>query len=296
MELHDPTQKVQAPASPSAVARGALRGGKLGRPRLPGRASAFYRALVGLCAVVGAWWLLSSILPQGPISDLPAPSVVGRALWASVQGPFFNDVAESLKEAIGGWAIGAGLAIVVGAAVGRIAAVRALLNPIIHLLRPVSNLAWVPIAIVWFGLGYVEKMFIVGIAVFFVVVLYVIRGVSNIDPWLIKAADSLRLAGYRRAWTLIILGSTEDIVTGLRVSLMTGWGSVMIAELVAANSGLGALEIFAQQSYNIAQVMVGMIGFAVVGLILNTLFRSAERRLLPWSVKVREERAGSSHD
>lgn len=247
------------------------------------------RGAAGLFIVIAVWWVIALIVPHRPIDPLPSPAIVAAKLWSAARGSLALDIIASLKEALGGWVVGAVAAIAAGTAVGRIRLVKGLVYPIIEFLRPISNLAWVPVAIVWFGLGYTSKLFVVGIAVFFVVVLYVIRGVGNIDASLSKVADSLGLRGRRRVMVLTIMGSLEDIVTGLRVSLMTGWGSVMIAELVAANTGLGAREIFAQQSYDIPGVMVGMVSFAVIGLALNSAFSLAERQLMPWSVKVRME-------
>lgn len=252
-------------------------------------------SLGALVSVVLVWWLVSLVVPSHPIDSVPSPELVGQGLWRALGGStlygssLYADVAESLKEGVGGWVVGCGVAIVVGALIARVAVVRELLFPVIEILRPISALVWVPLAIVWFGLGYPGKLFVVSIAVFFVVILYVIHSMRHIDAELTKVADVVGLSGIRRFILLTAMGSLGEIATGMRIALMTGWGTVMIAELVASTTGLGALEIYAQQSYSIAGVMEGMVGFAAIGLALNALFSAAERKFLPWSVKVRTE-------
>lgn len=256
-------------------------------------AAASPRGLLGLVVVIIGWWAISLVVPHKPIDFLPSPISVGQMLWVGLRGSplygqsLYGDIAESLKEALGGWMAGAAAAIVVGTIIGRVRVARELIYPIVELLRPISNIAWVPLAIVWFGLGYADKVFVVAISVFFVVIMYVILATGRVDDELAKVADAVGLRGVRRTLVLDVMGSTAEIAAGLRVSLMAGWGSVMIAELVVANSGLGVLEIYAQQSYSLTGVMVGMVCFGSIGLALNTLFGAAERRLLPWSVKLR---------
>ena len=161
-------------------------------------------------------------------------------------------------------------------------ALRGVFLPIVEAIRPVSSIAWVPLSIVWFGFGLTGKVFLVGLAVFLVVIVYAQDGASRIPADLERTASMLGMNRWQRFRSLVLPGTLAEVLIGSRVALMAGWGTVIVAELVAADSGLGAHLIAVEQSYDVPAVMATMACFALTGFVMNALFTLAERRLMPW--------------
>jgi ABC-type nitrate/sulfonate/bicarbonate transport system permease component len=260
--------------------RAARRDGLLLSPRM----QAWALGGVGVLVALGAWTLLSNVLANGGgvINRLPTPARAARELVAYAKGDLVRDVAFSLRVFVIGWAIGVVCATVAGLVLGRVRSLGKIFVPVIEALRPVSSIAWVPLAIVWFGFGLSSKVFLVGLAVFLVVIVYAIDGARRIPPDLDRTASMLGMKGWLRFRSLVLPGTLAEVLIGSRVALMAGWGTVIVAELVAADSGLGAHLIAVEQSYDVPAVMATMLCFAFVGFLMNALFTLLERRLMPW--------------
>jgi len=132
------------------------------------------------------------------------------------------------------------------------------------------------------GFGLTGKVFLVGLAVFLVVIVYAVDGSRRLPPDLSRTAAMLGMNGWQRFRSLILPGTMSEVLIGSRVALMAGWGTVIVAELVAADAGLGAHLIAVQQSYDVPAVMATMICFGLSGFLMNGLFSVLETRLLPW--------------
>jgi ABC-type nitrate/sulfonate/bicarbonate transport system permease component len=130
-----------------------------------------------------------------------------------------------------------------------------------------------------------SKVFIVGLAVFLVVIVYAVDGSNRIPADLSRTAAMLGMSPWQRFRNLILPGTLVEVLVGMRVSLMTGWGTVIVAELVAADSGMGAHLISSQQSYDIPAVLATMICSGAVGFVMNGVFSFAEVRMIPWRRK-----------
>lgn len=267
----DPTAvRSGAPATTSDRRRPAL------RPWLLGAA--------GVVAALLLWALAARLLGGGGggIKRLAGPVEVARRLGDYAGGELPADVWASLKVFLGGWIIGGAAATLLGLLLGRVRAAGQLLLPVIETIRPVSSIAWVPLSIVWFGLGYTSKAFVVGLAVFLVVIVYAVDGSARVPADVERTATMLGMSGVQRLRHVILPGTLGEVLVGLRVALMAGWGTVIVAELIAANSGLGAHLISSEQGYDIASVMASMVSFAVTGFLLNTLFSLLQDQMTPW--------------
>jgi len=218
---------------------------------------------------------------------MPAPWKVATAFHRAWTDGLMANIGASAKVAFGGWLVGSFAALVIGILIGRIRWVRDVVNPMIEVLRPVSALVWVPLAIVWFGIGYNSKLFIVALATFFVVVVYVISGAESIDDRYLKVARMLAMNRWRTYRHIVIPSATPSILIGLRQGLAISWGGVIIAELVAGDKGVGAMELQAQQSFDLNLVVVAMIVFAVLGFAAVAVFNIAERLIVPWAAHQR---------
>jgi ABC-type nitrate/sulfonate/bicarbonate transport system permease component len=253
-------------------------------PRLAARAPGWILGMLGALIALAAWTLLSRGLASGGgvINRLPPPATVARELGRYAVGDLVRDLAFSLRVFVIGWLVGAASATVFGLLLGRVATASRIFLPVVEAIRPVSSIAWVPLSVVWFGFGLTSKVFLVALAVFLVVIVYAVDGSRRIPPDLARTATMLGMNGWQRFVSLILPGTLSEVLIGSRVALMAGWGTVIVAELVAADSGLGAHLIATQQRYDVPAVMATMACFGIAGWLMNTLFSALETRLLPW--------------
>lgn len=252
--------------------------------RRDARASAWLLGSLGALVALGAWTLLSHVLATGGgvINRLPPPATVARELARYATGDLGRDLLFSLRVFLIGWFVGAASATLCGLLLGRVRAAGNIFLPIVEAIRPVSSIAWVPLSVVWFGFGLTSKVFLVALAVFLVVIVYAVDGSRRVPADLARTATMLGMNGWQRFRSLILPGTLAEVLIGSRVSLMAGWGTVIVAELVAADFGLGAHLIAVQQSYDVPAVMATMVCFGLTGYLMNALFSAAERRLMPW--------------
>jgi ABC-type nitrate/sulfonate/bicarbonate transport system permease component len=162
---------------------------------------------------------------------------------------------------------------------GRFRMFERMLDPVVELFRPISPLAWIPMAIIWFGIGEGGKIFVIFIATFFPTILNTVAGVKGVDPVLIRAG---RVLGCDSEWAIfrkiILPAALPSIVVGLRISFGTGWAAIIAAELVAAQSGLGYLIADGMEILRSDLVFVGMAVIGIVGVLFDSVFRFLHRR------------------
>lgn len=213
-------------------------------------------------------------------SILPPPSAVVAAFGHLIaDGELPRDTAISLARVFSAWLLAAAVAVPLGLLMGSSLALERIVNPFVELLRPISPLAWIPMAILWFGIGEAGKIFVVLIGSFFPILLNTIAGVKGVDPALLHAGEvfgcDTRLALFRR---VVVPASMPAVVVGLRVAFGTGWAAIIAAELVAAQSGLGFLIANGMDVLRADKVLVGMIVIGVLGFVFDTLFRYLQGR------------------
>ena len=252
--------------------------------RLSPRATAWLLGCAGALVALAVWMLASQLLAHGGgvINRLPTPLAVARKLIAYAGKDLAFDLLASLHVFVVGWLVGAVCAAFAGLALGRSERLGGIFLPIVEAIRPVSSIAWVPLAIVWFGFGLTSKVVLVGLAVFLVVIVYAVDGSRRVPADLERTATMLGMNARQSFIHLVLPGTLAEVLIGSRVALMSGWGTVIVAELVAADSGLGAHLIAVEQSYDVPAVMATMICFAAAGFAMNAAFTRAERRVLPW--------------
>lgn len=263
-----------------ATARAARPSAPVGRSRV----TAWSFGGAGVLVALAIWTLLSNVLASGGgvINRLPDPLTVARELASYASTDLGRDLLFSLRVFVIGWLIGAISATLVGLTLGRVKTLGNIALPIVEAIRPVSSIAWVPLSIVWFGFGLTSKVFLVALAVFLVVIVYAVDGSRRVPADLQRTALMLGMSGWQRFRSLILPGTLAEVLIGSRVSLMAGWGTVIVAELVAADYGLGAHLIAVEQSYNVPAVIATMICFGLTGYLMNAGFSRVERWLMPW--------------
>ena len=256
-------------------------------PALPGAGAAAWSRLSRLTVPVALlliWQAISTfVLDETTRVLLPPPTAVAKAAWElSVSGELPRHLRDSLRREFTAfaWALGA---IPLGVAMGWWKRIHDQLDPLIEMLRPIPPLAWIPLSILWFGVGDTQNQFIIFLGIFFPILLNTIAGVRSVEPNLVRAARCLGGGEGAVLRRVVLRAAVPQIVTGVRVGLGFGWMALVAAELVGANSGLGFLINDARTLLRTDIVIVGMITIGLVGLALDLLIREFTRRAMPWS-------------
>lgn len=214
---------------------------------------------------------------------VPPPSAAFRAaVVAARSGDLLRHVVASSERVLIAWSTVAVIAIPLGIAIGWWPRVNRFLGPVIELVRPIPPLAWIPISILWFGIGMVQNVFIIMIGVFFPILLNTIHGVRSVDPILIRAALNLGAPPHKLLGKVIFYGALPNIFTGLRLGLGTAWMILVAAELVAATSGLGFMIEDARNFLRTDIIFMGMIVIGAMGILMEKILRRVETMLLVW--------------
>ena len=249
------------------------------------RASSLKAGHLGLlAALIALWWAISTFgLDKSTRALLPPPQEVAAAAWElGKSGELWKHTWDSLRREFVAF-LWATLAIPLGIAMGWWKTVEDQVDPLIEVLRPVPPLAWIPLSILWFGVGDVQNEFIIFLGCFFPILLNTIAGVKGVEPNLVRAARCLGAGEAKILWRVVLRAALPQIVTGIRVGLGVGWMALVAAELVGANSGLGFLINDARTVLRTDYVIVGMATIGLVGLAIDRAIRSLAARALPWS-------------
>lgn len=242
----------------------------------------------GLIIFLGLWEALVRVGVIDPFF-LPAPSsVVIRAFQITTgeDAILINDIKMSASRVLMGFCLSAIVGVPFGLVMGMSSFVRASLNPIISIIRPLPALSWIPLSMLWLGIDEQQKYAIVFMGCFASILVYTTDATMRVDPILRRAAMNLGASRVQVLHRVVLPGALPDILSGLKVVLAIAWTCVISAEMVGANSGLGFRIWTAKEWSDTGLVLVGMIGISVTVLVLDILFRVLERLLLPWRRKV----------
>ncbi len=233
-------------------------------------------APAGVIAVlVLAWW---AALARGGNVIIPTPwqVVLGLAELAE-QGLLARHVLSSLFRVGAGYLAAAALAIPLGIVMGWFPAIFSAVNPLLQLLRPISPIAWIPLAILWFGVGDLSPIFLIFLSAFFPMAVNTTVGVHTIERQYIRAARNFGVSGFRLFRLVILPAALPHIIVGMRISLGVAWLVVVAAEMIALNSGLGFLIMDSRNAGNRYDLVVaGMVLIGVTGLLLDGMVRRLE--------------------
>jgi NitT/TauT family transport system permease protein len=197
-------------------------------------------------------------------------------------GELPHDALASIIRVVGGFGIGAGLALPLGLLMGGSARFYQLMNPLVQLLRPIPPIAYIPLAILWFGLGNPPAFFLISLGAFFPVLMNTISGVRTVDEIYIRAARNLGASGATLFLRIILPAATPHILTGLRVGIGVAFIVVIVAEMIAVNNGLGFRILEAREFMWSDKIIAGMITIGLLGLAIDTGMDRINRYLLRW--------------
>jgi ABC-type nitrate/sulfonate/bicarbonate transport system permease component len=234
-------------------------------------------------ALIAVWYVVTEVRPLFHPTLLPSPVAVVNVFIRLVKnGELLRHIIASLERIfyanLGALALGVPL----GLAMGLYRPVERLLDGLLSIFRPIPPLAWVPLSILWLGIGTLSVVYITFLAAFFAVVINAIAGARAVDKLHMRAALSLG-ASRRRIMTHVVLPTVAPhIFTGFRIAIGVSWMSIVAAELIAASSGLGYMIIYYREVLRTDAIIVGMLTIGVIGLAMDLITRWLERRLMPW--------------
>jgi NitT/TauT family transport system permease protein len=273
-----------AAAGPVPVARARPR---FALPWLRVREAALAFAIPAVLALV--WHLLTT---GRPYSLIPPPAEVWTALVDLAVGGINDDafsatllthLGASLSRVYGGFALAVLFALPLGLLIGRVPLMRQLLDPTFQILRPVPVTAWLPLAMILFGLGPRSAYFLVFLGAFYPILVNTIFGVRSVEPRLFEAAAMLGCRGSAQFARVVLPAALPSIFTGLRLGLGFAWVVIVVGEMTGVQTGLGAIIMEARQLSRTEIVVCGMIVIGVAGFLSDRIVMLIGRRLLAWS-------------
>jgi ABC-type nitrate/sulfonate/bicarbonate transport system permease component len=240
--------------------------------------------------LVVVWWL-AVVSGAFPRAVLPSPLTVGQALfeWAfgtRGEGPYsgtlIDAIAASSYRVLTGYLIAAVLGVLSGVPTGFSRLLGRLLDPLIHLLRPIPVTAWVPLSLVFFGFGFKGAVFLVALGSFFPIVVNTIEGVRGASRMLVKVGAMLGANRLELLWHFILPASLPSVFVGLRLGIGLAWVLVIVAELLSVKSGIGytLLDAYSFNRYDV--VIAAMIMLGVMGFLSDLIIVGIQRVVLRW--------------
>jgi len=257
-----------------------------------GRPAAVLLRVCSLLLFFTLWWGVSLLNAHvlkvfNPVL-LPAPDEVLRAgIKMAASGELLRHITASLSRVLWGFGIAAVLGVAVGTALGRSRVLEHLVEPTLEMLRPIPPLAFLPMMVLWFGIGESSKVAFIAYAAFFPVFTTTVEGIKYVDPVLIRAASSLGATERQIFWHVVLPAATPNIITGLRLAFGLSFFVIVAAEFIAADSGLGFLINDARTFFLVANMLLGAAVIGIIGVVANVLLRKLEARLLRWRAESR---------
>lgn len=228
--------------------------------------------------VIAAWWLLAAVVDS---PALPTPAATWPALCAQA-GAIAPEFAVSFWRIIASMAIGTVLGAPLGLLLGRSRRADAVFGPVLYVLYPVPKIVFLPVLFVLFGLGGQAKVLLIGIAVFFQILVTMRDAAKNVEPGAVESMLSLGAGRWRIFADVIVPATLPDLFTALRITTGTAVAILFIAESMAGSSGLGYYIMHAWSLLNYEQMFAGIVAMGLLGVVLYEAFDVAERRLTRW--------------
>lgn len=228
------------------------------------------------------WQLLSQV---GLISTriLPAPTqIVEAAVRLALSGELLRNVGVSLYRALVGFLIGSSIGLSLGVLNGLSRSAERLLDSSLQMIRNIPHLALIPLVILWFGIGDPARIFLVTLGVFFPIYINTFAGIRSIDPNLLEMGRVYGLSRKQLFWQIVLPGALPNMLVGLRYALGLMWLTLIVAETIAANSGIGYMAMNAREFMQTDVVAMSILLYALLGKLADSIVRILEQWWLPW--------------
>lgn len=253
--------------------------------RLPALISA-----LTIAAIVLLWWAVTGMHGIDPLF-LPSPAAVALRFFDVLRDGYadatlLQHLAASLTRVFAALVAAVLIGVPVGLAIGGSPVGRGLFDPIVEFLRPIPPLAYLPLVVIWLGIGETSKIVVIGIAMFAPIAIATASGVRAVAPNRLDAARAFGARGWQLMLHVMLPSALPEMLTGVRIALGAGWTTLVAAELVAATRGLGFMIQSAAQFLVTDVVIMGILVIAAVAFLLEAGVRALERWLVPWRGKL----------
>lgn len=274
------TRQAQVPADPAGTPAPIARRSPIGQFA---RASARQLAGFLLPLVVIVVWEIAARAGAVNTLLLPPPSRVFLTLWeAAIEGSLWVDLGYSIRRWIIGFAFGGGFGLLLGALNGLSLRSENLTDTTVQMLRTVPFMGLTPLLVMWFGLGETPKVILIAVASFFPVYINTLAGVRNVNKGFVEVGQSFELSRIELLYRVILPAALPEILTGIRYSLGIAWLALVIAELMAAESGIGYWLLQGREAVRVDIVLASLVVFSVAGKVMDATLRLIEARVLHW--------------
>ncbi len=232
-------------------------------------------------AIIVGWQAASMLIAT---RFLPAPSDVVAAAWRLlISGELFRSIWVSTWRALAGFAIGGAIGFAFGLANGLSHRCEQVFDSTLQMVRNIPHLALIPLVILWFGIDEAAKLFLVALGVFFPIYLNTLHGIRTVDPQLIEMGRIYGMSNIELFRRVIFPGALPSVFVGVRFALGIMWLTLIVAETIAASSGLGYMAMQAREFMQIDVVVLSILIYAVLGKVADALTRQLERVCLSWN-------------
>nr|WP_172602677.1 taurine ABC transporter permease TauC [Morganella morganii] len=248
------------------------------------RYSRLFLSIVSLSVLIAGWWLITALQWVNPLY-LPAPAQIGQQFLTLSESGYMNatlwqHLAASLDRMLKALLLAVLTGIPLGVLMGLSARIRGILDPVVELYRPVPPLAYLPLIVIWFGIGETTKILLIWLAILAPVLISTMQGIMAAPGNRVRAVQSLGANRLQVLRYVILPSALPQMLTGIRIGV--GWSTLVAAELVAAQQGLGFMVQSAAQFLNTGIVITGIAVIAVVALTIELALRYLQQVLVPW--------------
>jgi taurine transport system permease protein len=274
------------PHAPPAADGAATKTLKTSRFKVPGEGSSVAISVITVVALLVLWFLITNLGLIKPLF-LPSPQAVWQQFHEYLTGaandkPLWQHFAASMGRVFLAFFLACVTAIPVGIAMGMSRVARGIFDPPIEFYRPLPPLAYLPLIIIWFGIDEMPKVLLIYLACFAPLALAARSGMKSAAQEQINAAYSMGASYSQVIWHVILPSALPEILVGMRIAIGFGWTTLVAAEMVAANVGLGQMVLNASNFLRTDIVIMGIIVIGVVAYLFDMLMRWVERKLVPW--------------
>ena len=279
-----------AAPEPKPAKSGTLRKARATKPGetygVPGQGDTLLLSLASIAGIIFIWWLATTLGWVKPLF-LPGPGAVLRKfldVWQNgfTNTPFLEHIAVSAARVFGAFLLACLIGIPLGLAMGMSPLIRGIFDPPIEFYRPIPPLAYLPLMIIWFGIGETSKVMLIFLSVLAPVALGARSGVKSAAIEQIHAAYSFGATRWQVMRHVILPSALPEILTAMRIGIGFGWTTLVAAEMVAATEGLGYMVLSASQFLQTSTVIMGIIVIAAIAYAFDLLMRFIERKVVPW--------------
>jgi taurine transport system permease protein len=252
------------------------------RRRAPARVRYGAVSVASAIGFIGLWEALAACGAIDAEFFPPPTRVSGELAKLLGDGTLIDYALVSTRRVLTGFAFSSVIGISLGILLGTTRPLRWVVQPVISIIRPLPSLAWIPLSLLWLGIGEEQKYAIVFMGTLAPLVVFVTDATLHIDPLYVRAAQNLGASRLAVMWEVVLPATLPSIVSALKVTLALAWTCIVSAEMVGAKDGLGYLIWNAKDWSNVPQVICGMLAISATVLVLDTAVRAVEHRLIPW--------------